>query len=522
MASSKISGSDIGRRRNSPTSLDTCSLYARPETTLLQLAWISIAIWLGLLIGLAALPWPARATAEASIQPSLSQPQAVASLPTVLTAPAANETVAASSRYLPAPQASGLGLLGGSPPRAISANPGASNLLPGTGWLGRTVGFGAASGIGLGGLWIGNTDYLLTGGTQPRSWSFNSLLILNLNLDLERLAGLPGTSIDASMLQFNGQNANGKAGTVQGYDGLTGPEPRVRTELYELWWRQVFFASKLVIRIGKTVPTFDFNNVSKPIAISDDSRDIPSVTGLLYTPIFKNPTLFGAAPGYYNSAYGITANVAPTNHFYFTYAFYNGALASGVQTGLKTDPQFDGYYFTIGEAGSAWLLGHDDMPGKIAVGGWTQTGTLKGCTARPACLQPGVTQNGSQGLYTFGSQRIWFAHPDRDNSGVSGFFQFGFNDSKTMIANRYVGLGLTGFGLVPARPVDSLGAGLAWSWLNRIYGFRSNEAMLQVYYQAHLIGTSFLQPALSYIPNPGLNPQIQGSVAMTAQLAVLF
>jgi carbohydrate-selective porin OprB len=318
MARSKISGSDICRRRNSATSLDTCPLHVRSKTIFLRLAWSPTIILLGALICFTAVPWLARATSDAATQPIPSQPQAVASPPAVSTAGAAIETVTASSPPSPTVHASGLNLLGGSPPRAISANPGASNLLPGTGWLGRTIGFAPTSGIGLGGLWIGNTDYLFTGGTQPRSWSFNSLLILNLNFDLERLAGLPGSSIDASMLQFNGQNANGKAGTVQGYDGLPGPEPRVRTELYELWWRQVFYADRLVIRVGKTVPTIDFNNVSKPIGISDNSRDIPSVTGLLYTPIFKNPTLFGAAPGYYNSAYGITANVAPTNYFYFT------------------------------------------------------------------------------------------------------------------------------------------------------------------------------------------------------------
>jgi porin len=153
------------------------------------------------------------------------------------------------------------------------------------------------------------------------------------------------------------------------------------------------------------------------------------------------------------------------------------------------------------------------MPGKLAVGGWAQTGTLEG---------PGVKQNGAQGLYTFGSQRNWLRHPGIDNSGVSGFYQFGFDDSNTMIANRYFGLGFTGFGLVHGRSIDSMGVGLAWSWLNRRYGFRSNEAMLQAYYQAHLIGASFLEPVISYIPNPGDSPRIQGAVATTAQLTVLF
>ena len=45
---------------------------------------------------------------------------------------------------------------------------------------------------------------------------------------------------------------------------------------------------------------------------------------------------------------------------------------------------------------------------------------------------------------------------------------------------------------------------------NRLYGFRSNEAILQAYYQAHLIGTSFFEPAISYIPNPGASPEIPG------------
>ena len=179
---------------------------------------------------------------------------------------------------------------------------------------------------------------------KPRSWSFNSLLILNLNLDIKKLIDLPGSSVDVSMLQFNGENASLKAGLVLGYDGLPGPKPLVRTQLYQLWWRQSLFADKLVIRVGKTVPTYDFNNVSRPIAVSDDSLTIPSVTGLIYTPICKNPTLIGAAPGYYNSAYGITANIAPTLNSYFTYAIYDGALATGDQTGLDASPVFSGHY----------------------------------------------------------------------------------------------------------------------------------------------------------------------------------
>ena len=81
---------------------------------------------------------------------------------------------------------------------------------------------------------------------------------------------------------------------------------------------------------------------------------------------------------------------------------------------------------------------------------------------------------------------------------------------------------MTGFGLVPGRPDDSLGAGFAWAWLNRDLGLRSNEFVGQIYYQMHLIGATFLQPALSYIPNPGAKPGTPGAVALTSQITVLF
>ena len=395
----------------------------------------------------------------------------------------------------------------------ISANPGASNVIAGTGLLGHLIGLDNISGVTVGGVWISNANYLFTGGVKPRTWSFNSMLLLNLNLDAEQLIGIPGSSIDAELLQFNGENDNGKAGVVTAYDGLSGPKPFVRTQLYELWWRQSMFADKLVIRLGKTVPTYDFNNVSRAVPTADTSLQIPAVTGLIYTPIFKNPTLIGASPGYYNSAYGVTASFSPTKNFFLTYAIYDGALARGVQTGLREDPVFDGHYFTIGEADYTWSLGTHKLIGLLGAGGWAQTGHL---------YAPGTSQNGAEGFYTFGSQRLWRHHEGVDNSGISAFFQFGINDSRTMIANEYFGAGFTFFGLIPHRPVDSIGAGLAWSWLNRRYDFRSNETILQTYYQIHLVGSTFLEPVLSYIPNPGESPRAQGALTMTAQLIVLF
>lgn len=50
-------------------------------------------------------------------------------------------------------------------------------------------------------------------------------------------------------MQFNGQDANGQAGSVQGYNSLPGPEPLNRSELYQLWYRQTLFEDRLIFRM---------------------------------------------------------------------------------------------------------------------------------------------------------------------------------------------------------------------------------------------------------------------------------
>jgi porin len=260
--------------------------------------------------------------------------------------------------------------------QGIAGNPGAVDVEPGTGELGRVIGFGPDSGVRLGGVLVSNGNYLASGGNSPGVASFNNLFVIGLDADLDKLIHIPGATVGAAMLQFDGQPTNRQAGVVTGYNSLPGAPPLDRTEFYELWWRQSLFADALVARFGKLVPTNDFDNVVRPVPVQDPSLNIPAVSGLLYTPIFVNPTILGFLPGYYNSAYGVTATLAPSKSWYLSLGTYDGNGARGVQTGLETFPTLNGYRFQIGEIGAAWLLGPQGLPGSFAVGAWDQTGEL--------------------------------------------------------------------------------------------------------------------------------------------------
>jgi porin len=410
----------------------------------------------------------------------------------------------------------------------IAGNPAAVNITVGNGRLGRWFGIEPESGLRLGGLWIGDASGVLSGGLEPGHGALNSLGIIDLSIDAAQRWGWDGASFGAQYLNFTGQATNSLAGTVQGYDALQAAPPFNRNEIYQLWWRQSWFDGKLITRMGKSVPTYDFDNVLSAVPVNDATQSIPAVSSLIYTPIFVNPTILGRIPGYYDSATGLTATWAPTEKCYMSYGLYDGNIANGIHTGT-TGPHFNGYYFHIGEVGRVWQCGPQKKPGKFGAGVWGQTGNLP--------LPGGGNTNGDMGMYLFGSQRLWFRRPGKDNSGVSGFFQFGANNSNSMLVRDYFGCGLTAFGLVSSRPKDTFGCGLAWSFLNsnpsagqfffpNIPGpstqLRGNELMTASYYQATLWDGAYLQPTLTYIPNPGARQDIPAAFALSTYLIMLF
>jgi porin len=400
---------------------------------------------------------------------------------------------------------------------SISANPAATNIMTGSASLQKAiekyVGITNDHGVRIGGMWIADINELLTGGTSSLNhFSANNLIQLSLSVDGEKMMGWKGSLFDIEGLQFNGQDTNGDAGSVQGYNSLPGAPPLTRTELYQLWYRQKLFDNKFIVRIGKSVPTFDFNNVVKPVPLNENN--IPAVSGLIYTPLFVNATMLGVLPGYYNSAYGIELTFAPMKEWYTSVAAYDGSGAQGIQTGNQ-GLVFNGSYFYIGETGFSWLLGENKKPGNMGIGVWHQDGLI-------TSSNPDIYENSASGVYVFGSQRLWYKNPGTNDSGISGFYQYGINNSDALRMQQYVGAGLTAFDMIPNRPADTLGVGIALSWLNQKIFANQTELMFQAYYQAKIMDGFYLEPVLSYIPTPGDNADTPAALAGTVRAVILF
>jgi porin len=397
---------------------------------------------------------------------------------------------------------------------AVSGNPAATDYsIVGTGWLGHTLGLKDEWGIKLGGLWLADTNVVAAGGADPGGWTNNQALFIGLHIDADKMVGWKGASFGSQFLQFNGRETNRQAGSATGYNSIVGNQPFNRTELLEAWYLQDMIKDVLSMRIGRVLPTYDFGNVLRPVALADVNQNIPAVSGLLWTPVFVNASMIGAMMGYYNPANGITINFSPTKSAYVNLGVYDGNRARGVETGLNP-PMFNGYWFNIGEIGVNWTLGESNHPGQFGIGLWRQTGLL---SAR------GISEDGTGGFYLFGSQRIVRdINPKVENSSISMFYQFGANASQTLPFTQYYGAGLTAFSPIGERTSDSMGIGVALSRLNPNLFQRQSELMFQAYYQAHLFASIFLQPTVTYIPTPGLSPTLPGALTTTLRLTMLF
>jgi porin len=400
---------------------------------------------------------------------------------------------------------------------ALAGNPAAVNLFNGTGKLGEFLGLAPETGVQFGGLWIGNTAFIM-GGQNAGDATYNNLAIVDLQVDLQKFAEIDGASFAATFLQFDGGKTNSREGVAVGFDGLTEGSPLNRSELYQLWWRQKLFDDKAIFRIGKSIPYVDFGNVIKALPIDRDRSppNVPAVTGLLFAPVFVNPTMLGVLPGYYNSAWGVTGSFVP-NDYYASAGVFDGSLARGRQTGTHVGPTFDSYFFSIGEVGKVW---GGNYPGKIAFGGWGQSGAFcNGLTTFTNCSQQAQIQNGMQGFYALATNRLMSVDWANKPGAIIGFMQFGINNAKYTLANQFVGGGISAFGVIPNRDRDSLGFGFGLSYLNQTESFtkgstgivsypsytRKSELVTQVYYQAHLFGDVYLEPILSYVPRPSLS-----------------
>jgi porin len=383
-------------------------------------------------------------------------------------------------------------------------------------------------------IYTGETFANLRGGVR-RGAIYEGLLDAQLDVDLEKLVGLGGLAFRAQAYQIHGRGMS-RHKTLN-FMTVSNIEALHATRLAELWLEQTLFDGMLAVRVGQIAGDTEF-------LVSDVASLF--VNGTFGWPQITGTVLSGGGPAYPLPTPGVRVKVQPTTDVVILAAIFNGD-PSGGGTG---DPQRINRHGTrfpvsdppllIGEA--AYTHGHDDgrLPGTVKLGGWYHTGRFADqrydsnglSLADPASSGVARQRRGDGGFYAVADQMLWLV-PDSKDRGLAAFTRLAVSPGDRNQFSFYADGGFTLKGLLNDRPNDGLGVAFAYARVSKraraldrdsvAFGtptpIRSSEAVVEVTYQAQIVGGWTVQPDFQYIFRPGghvSNPREPGRAIRNA------
>ncbi|OQW55964.1 MAG: hypothetical protein A4S14_11115 [Proteobacteria bacterium SG_bin9] len=326
------------------------------------------------------------------------------------------------------------------------------------------------------------------------------------------------------MFQTHGSGGVGRVLTGS-LNTISNIEALPSTRLSELWFEQKFWNGQFGIRAGQlTTDSEFFNSQYFNVFLSSD------------WPTIAKQNLPSGGPAYPLSTPGVRLRFDPTPETSMLLAVFNGDPAGpgvgpaelrnrhGLNFRVKDSP------LVIGE----WQYRYNQAPestalaGGIRIGAWYHFGRFDDLRfdntgislADP--LSTGVARRfrGNQSVYAIFDQQLYRPPGGDANSGISAFTRIGAATSDRSINDFYLEGGIVANGMVPGRPLDSMGAVFLYSHMsNRARGLdrdqmrilqqpfplRDYELSIELMYSLTLVPGWTLQPDFQYIAHPGGN-----------------
>lgn len=337
-----------------------------------------------------------------------------------------------------------------------------------------------ASALSIDFAYKGDVVGVAAGGTRGVRYLDNIDLLAAL--DLDRAVGWQGGSAFASLLNNLGGRPNDLAATLQGVNNIEVGAPDLL--LYQAWFQQNFAGDRLSVLVGKYDLNSEFYSGDAAAHLIAPAFGIGSelaATGPNGPSIFPRTDL------------AIRLRAADDRH-------YVQAVAIRAPRGTAD----------TGRDRSTLFVAEGGLQGRtaIGIGGWAYS------RRQPHIVPPGVTlaegKAASHGVYLLVEQDL---AGQADQPGHwRAFARAGLSDGRTTPFAGGFQFGLTGRGIVPARPDSQLSIGVASADLSTPYrranpagqpGLTGSEGMVELTYSDRIAPFLTLQPDVQYVRRPG-------------------
>lgn len=369
-----------------------------------------------------------------------------------------------------------------------------------------------------------------TDGSGGSSWIYSGMLDYGVQLDLEKLVGWPGATVQTLWLWIHG---NAIEESLQDDLLISSDLAGFNTfRMLDLWFQQNLLDEKISLRLGQFTADSEFVRSACSGLFLNRSLGWPALLAA---------NLPGGGPSVPLATLGFRLAVHPTDWLTLQSAIFQGNVYD-----QKTNPygflwnlNGDVGFFLINEVQVRWNSAPDSagLPGQIKAGFWTQTGQ----SANPLA---GSTQSANFGgylvfdhmlyretLFTESKSEGKALSPVPSEQGLAGFGRIGFAPPERGIVDFYFDAGLVYTGLIPTRDRDRLGLAFAYGQLSsgasEVPTFRDSygdgcQMVLEATYQAQITPWMTVQPNVQFIISPGSQLSHDNTVVLGGSVAIRF
>ena len=339
-----------------------------------------------------------------------------------------------------------------------------------------------------------------TGGRRQGA-IYEGLFSFALGVDLDKLAGLKGTTANISVFQVHG-GPGLSAQDIGNFSVVSDLENKRDSGLYEAWIQQSF-GSAFDIRAGRM-------SVDEEFLIADSADVFMNGSFGLPTLPYKDLPNGGPIP----SDVAVRAHAKLASDWDALAGLYRGSQAdtrgAGGAASTSTVSQDDGL-LAIAELQHQTGRGEGELPGTYKVGGWYRNGAVTRGDATGADLfesLPDIVRH-NYSFYAVADQRLTRGTGGED-SGFSAFFRVMAAPSDRNIVTAFADGGVVYSGPF-GRSDDGLGLGFAVAQTSAtsLDGLGRTEVRLgraeksfELTYQAQLAKGVQLQPDIQYVIDP--------------------
>lgn len=373
----------------------------------------------------------------------------------------------------------------------------------------------------------------LSGGLHTGS-TFDGVALAALSLDTEKAWGWAGGTVYVSVYGIYGHGPTPTL--VGGFDNVSNIEANTTWRLTDAYFDQAWGIADL--RVGQFGVDEEFMNSQFTATGGTAAGDFANANALFVNSSFGFPSLPsadlpGGGPAYPLPAPGVRLKLQATGRLGLMFAAFSGD-PGGPGVGDPQGRNLYGVLFPVccgvlGFAEAQYAIDQDKdspgLPGTYRIGMWYRTGAVidlrfrrrRGSQPVQSTLTLAPYQAFDYSIYVNADQMIWQTG-DAKSQGIGVFARVMAAPDYRDIISAYANAGLTWKGVLPGRPANSLGIGVAYSRispravrLDQDYQaltqsgatVGNHEALLEVTYQMQAAPWWTVQPDLQYILQPG-------------------